>query len=132
MSRRGAQRDTYREDVAPAPQWILDAVARNRTIDITTTGARSGRPQRIEIWAWFADGAVYLTGTPGRRDWYANLKANPDFTFHLKRGVQADVPAKARTIEDPAERRAIFERLRPEQVDAWTAGAPLVEVEFSS
>jgi deazaflavin-dependent oxidoreductase (nitroreductase family) len=110
---------------------ILAALARNRTIDVTTTGAKSSRPQRIELWAWLADGVVYLTGTPGRRDWYANLKANPDFTFHLKRGVQADLPARARPIEEPTERRAIFERLRPEQVDAWTAGAPLVEVEFA-
>ena len=109
---------------------ILAALARDRTIDITTTGRTGGRPQRIEIWAWIADGVVYLTGTPGRRDWYANLKANPEFTFHLKRGVQADLPARARAIEDPAERRSIIERLRPEQVDAWTAGAPLVEVEF--
>ena len=60
---------------------VLEALARNRTIDITTIGAKSGRPQRIEIWAWVADGVVYLTGTPGRRDWYANLKANPQFTF---------------------------------------------------
>ena len=110
---------------------VLDALARDRTIDITTTGAKSGRPQRIEIWTWVADGTVYLTGSPGRRDWYANLKANPQFTIHLKRGVLADLPARARPIEDPAERRPIFERLRPEQVDAWTAGAPLVEVEFS-
>jgi deazaflavin-dependent oxidoreductase (nitroreductase family) len=110
--------------------WVLDALARDRTIDITTTGVKSGRPQRIEIWAWVADGTVYLTGTPGRRDWYANLKANPEFTFHLKRGVQADLPARARPIEERAERRAIFEKLRPEAVDPWTAGAPLVEVEF--
>jgi hypothetical protein len=110
--------------------WILEALARDRTIDITTSGAKSGRPQRIEIWAWVADGIVYLTGTPGRRDWYANLRTNPEFTFHLKRGVQADLPARAHPIEDPSERRPIFERLRPEQVDAWTAGAPLVEVEF--
>ncbi len=110
---------------------VLAALARDRTIDITTTGAKTGRSQRIEIWAWVADGVVYLTGTPGRRDWYANLHANPDFTFHLKRGMQADLPARARPIEDPSERRAIFERLRPEQVDAWTADAPLVEVEFS-
>jgi deazaflavin-dependent oxidoreductase (nitroreductase family) len=110
---------------------ILAALARDRTIDITTTGAKSGRPQRIEIWAWVADGVVYLTGTPGRRGWYANLKANTCFTVHLKRGAQADLPARARPIEDPAERRPIFERLRPEQVDAWTAGAPLVEVEFA-
>jgi deazaflavin-dependent oxidoreductase (nitroreductase family) len=112
-------------------EHVLSALARDRTIDITTTGAKSGRPQRIEIWAWVADGVVYLTGTPGRRDWYANLKANPEFTFHLKRGPQADLPARARPIEEPAERRPIFERLRPEQVDAWTAGAPLVEVEFA-
>lgn len=113
------------------PDWILDALSRDRTIDVTTIGRTSGRPQRIELWAWVADGVVYLTGTPGRRDWCANLKANLDFTFHLKRGAQADLPARARPIEDPTERRAIFERLRPEQVDAWTAGAPLVEVEFS-
>jgi deazaflavin-dependent oxidoreductase (nitroreductase family) len=110
---------------------VLAALVRDRTIDITTTGAKTGRPQRIEIWAWVLDGVVYLTGTPGRRDWYANLHANPAFTFHLKRGVQADLPARARPIEDPSERRAVFEKLRPEQVDAWTAGAPLVEVEFS-
>jgi deazaflavin-dependent oxidoreductase (nitroreductase family) len=109
---------------------ILAALARDRTIDVTTTGARSGRPRRIELWAWVADDRVYLTGTPGRRDWYANLRANPELTFHLKHGVQADLPARARPVEDEAERRAVFERLRPAQVDAWTAAAPLVEVEF--
>ena len=109
---------------------ILEALARDRTIDITTTGAKSGRPQRIEIWAWVADGAVYLTGTPGRRDWYANLLANRDFTFHLKHGVPADLAARARPIDDPDERRAVFEQVRPGQVEAWTAGSPLVEVEF--
>jgi deazaflavin-dependent oxidoreductase (nitroreductase family) len=109
---------------------ILAALARDRTIDVTTTGARSGEQRRIELWAWVADGTVYLTGTPGRRDWYANLRAHPELTFHLKHGVQADLPARARPIEDEAERRAVFERLRPEQAAAWTAGAPLVEVEF--
>jgi deazaflavin-dependent oxidoreductase (nitroreductase family) len=112
-------------------QWILDALSRNRTVDVTTVGAKSGRQRRIEIWAWVADGAVYLTGTPGPRDWYANLKANPDFTFHLKRGPRVVLPARARPIEDQAERRSVFERLRPTQVDAWTERAPLVEVEFS-
>ena len=113
-----------------APDWILDALARDRTIDVTTTGARSGRPQRIELWAWVTDGTVYLTGTPGRRDWYANLRADPEITFHLKRGAQADLPARARPIVDEAERRAIFEHLRPGRAEAWTAGSPLVEVEF--
>jgi deazaflavin-dependent oxidoreductase (nitroreductase family) len=110
---------------------ILEALRRHRTMDITTMGAKTGKPRRIEIWGWPDGDRLYLTGSPGRRDWYANLRANPDFTLHLKRGVEADVPARARPIEDTAQRRAIFERLRPTQVDAWTAGAPLVEVEFS-
>lgn len=112
---------------------VLDALTRNRTIDITTTGARSGRPQRIEIWAWVADGTVYLTGSPGRRGWYANLKATPEFTLHVKRGLQLDLPARARAIEDSSERRDVLTRVLGGSYDleAWIAGSPLVEVEFS-
>ena len=54
-------------------------------IDITTTGRKTGRPRRIEIRFHNIDGHLYITGTPGRpRDWYANLLAHPEFTFHLK------------------------------------------------
>jgi deazaflavin-dependent oxidoreductase (nitroreductase family) len=112
---------------------ILGALGRDRTVDITTTGAKSGQPRRIEIWTWSADGAVYLTGTPGRRDWYANLKAHPELVVHVKRGQQIDVPARARLIEDPAERRAVFSRLLSSRHDleAWVADAPLAELDFS-
>ena len=112
---------------------VFADLAENRTIDITTTGARSGEPRRIEIWAWPLDGVLYLTGSPGRRDWYANLKAEPAFTVHLKRGAQADLPAHARLIEDPEERRDVFTRLiggSGYDLEAWIAGSPLVEVEL--
>jgi deazaflavin-dependent oxidoreductase (nitroreductase family) len=114
---------------------VIAALARDRTIDVTTTGARTGRPRRIEIWAWPADGVVYLTGSPGRRDWYANLRANAEFTVHLKHGVQADLPARARPIEDPAERRAVFTRLlagTSYDLERWIAESPLAEVEFTT
>jgi hypothetical protein len=115
---------------------VLEALRRDRTIDITTTGARSGRSQRIEIWAWKLDGKIYLTGSPGRRDWYANLKANPEFTYHLKQSAVADLPARARPIEDPAEKRAVLEPLlsdygRPHYLDGWLERSPLVEVELA-
>jgi deazaflavin-dependent oxidoreductase (nitroreductase family) len=112
---------------------ILAALARDRTIDITTIGAKSGRPQRIEIWAWVGDGTVYLTGSPGRRGWYANLKADPEFTFHVKRGSQLDLAARARPIEDPVERLDVLTRVLGGSYDleAWVASSPLVEVEFS-
>ena len=112
---------------------VLAAVRENRTIDITTTGAQTGRLRRIEIWAWPLDGVLYLTGSPGRRDWYANLKAHPELTIHLKRGVAADVSAQARLIEDPAERRDVFTRMLAGSgydLEGWLAGSPLVEVEL--
>ena len=112
---------------------IPEPLVRDRAVDITTTGARSGQPQRIEIWTWIADDRVYLTGSPGQRDWYANLKANPELVVHVKRGERADLTARARPIEDPAERRAILGRLLAAtryDLEEWIARSPLAELEF--
>ena len=114
---------------------VRDALERDRTIDITTTGRRSGEPRRIETWFYNVDGRIFLSGTPGRRDWYANLAAQPEFTFHLKQSVRADLPARARLVTDPAERREIVEgifrgRAASGDVDGWVDGSPIAEVLF--
>lgn len=114
---------------------VRDALERDRTIDITTTGRRSGEPRRIETWFYNVGGRVFLSGTPGRRDWYANLVADPEFTFHLKQSVRADLPARARLVTDPAERREIVEgifgtRAASGDVDGWVDGSPIAEVVF--
>jgi deazaflavin-dependent oxidoreductase (nitroreductase family) len=116
-----------------------------RTIDITTTGAKTGRQRRIEIWFYRADGEIYLTTQPASRDWYANLLANPDFTFHLKHGVKADLAARAEPVLDPADRRRIFSsiiddlnqplhrgylRQPVEPLEQWMDGSPLMHVVF--
>ena len=59
---------------------IRRALARGHLIDITTTGRKTGEPRRLEMWFHNLDGRIYITGTPGRRDWYANLVAEPAFT----------------------------------------------------
>lgn len=116
---------------------IRNALDRDSTIDITTTGKKSSRPRRIEIWFRRVNGRTYITGTPGPRDWYANMLAAPRFIFHLKESVQADLPAHARPILDVEERRQIL--AAPEM--AWyhsqvssledlVRGSPLVEVIF--
>ena len=113
---------------------VEEALGRSRTVDITTYGRRSGEPQRIEIWTWIAEGRVYLTGSPGRRDWYANLKASPRLVVHVKRGEPVDLPARARPIEDEAERREVFERLLSAtryDLEAWVARSPLAELDFA-
>lgn len=114
---------------------IQHALDTERVIDITTTGRRSGEKHRIEIWFHQVDGECYITGLPGNRDWYANLLADPKFTFHLKQSVDADLPARAVPITDPDEKRPILEVVtervnskRP--LDEWVARSPLVRVEF--
>jgi deazaflavin-dependent oxidoreductase (nitroreductase family) len=100
------------------------------TVEITTIGRRSGRPRRIETWRYRAAGRWWLTGSPGARDWYANLLAHPDFTLHLKDG---DLPVRARPVTDPAERSRILGEIVPgqawaESLESWLAGSPLVEI----
>jgi deazaflavin-dependent oxidoreductase (nitroreductase family) len=114
---------------------IRAALEYDRVIDITTTGRRSGHPRRIETWFYNVDGRIYLSGTPGRRDWYANLQANPDFVFHLKQSTGAELPARARLVTDPAERREVVEGIfrtgaASGDVEGWVVGSPIAEVEF--
>jgi deazaflavin-dependent oxidoreductase (nitroreductase family) len=108
-------------------------------IDITTTGRKSDEPRRIEIVFHNFDGTVYISGfpRPQKRSWLANLEAHPDFTFHLKNDVKANLAATARSITDAAERRPILEQVKSSQ-EGWkdvdiedaVKMSPLVEVTF--
>ncbi|MDH3674787.1 MAG: nitroreductase/quinone reductase family protein [Anaerolineae bacterium] len=114
-------------------EQIEQALERDLTIDITTVGRKTGAPRRKEIWFHNLAGRLFITGLPGRRDWYANLVANPNFIFHLKESVQADLPAKARPITAEAERREIIARVHQKldgdrDLEAWVRDSPLVEV----
>jgi deazaflavin-dependent oxidoreductase (nitroreductase family) len=104
---------------------------------MTTIGRKTGTPHTVEIAFHNFDGTLYITGTPGTRDWYANLVANPRFTFHLKQSTQADLPARAIPITDEIERRRILTRVvqkwnRQEQLEAFVQSSPLVEVRLES
>ena len=115
---------------------IRRALENDQTIDITTTGRNSGQPRRIEVWRYRYDGRIFLSGSPGTRDWYANLLVNPEFTFHLKGSVQADLPAIAHPVTDETERRKVMPSILDElgrgsgDLEELVARSPLVEVEF--
>src|SRR2546423_1798122 len=116
---------------------VRRALECDRTVDITTKGRRTGQKRRIETWFWNLDGTIYLSGSPGRRDWLANLRANPDFTFHLKQSASADLAARAHPVDDPEERRRVMSRIleglgRASSLEQWVARSPLVEVELES
>jgi deazaflavin-dependent oxidoreductase (nitroreductase family) len=114
---------------------IQAALSRGGTVDITTTGRQTGEPRRVEIVFHRIDGRIWISGMPSprRRSWIANLAANPRMTFHLKGPIAvADLPATARIVDDPTERRTILERVarvwRRTDVDVMVAQSPLIEV----
>jgi hypothetical protein len=135
-------RDEVRQALMIGPSGSLE----DRTVDITTTGRRSGEPRRIEIVFYRFEDSVYLSGIPGPgpRAWLLNLAAEPRFIFHLKDRVDADLPAVATVITDPAERRRVlvafveeFNRRHgpdspwPEAVlEDWAKRSPLAKVSF--
>lgn len=135
-----------RDDVRQALSITASSTIEDRTIDITTTGRRSGEPRRIEIVFYRLGDDIYLSGIPGpkMRDWLANLAAQPHFTFHFKRGVVADLPATATVIADPAERRRVLaafveefnRRQGPDSawpkavLDEWVERSPLAKITF--
>jgi deazaflavin-dependent oxidoreductase (nitroreductase family) len=117
-------------------QRIRQALGQGHVIDITTTGRKTGQPRRIEIVFHAIDGRVYISGfpRPKKRSWLGNLEARPDFTFHLKGAVIADLSARAQPITDPAERQRLLTEVQktwPQvNLDDAVAMSPLVEVTF--
>ncbi len=112
---------------------IREALTKGGRIDITTTGRKSGQPHRIEIAFHNVDGRLYISGMPGfKRNYIANLVADPHFIFHLKDGVHADLTATARVITDDAERRDILPHIarawKRTDLDAMVDSSPLLEV----
>ena len=125
---------------------IGEALSKDRTIDIITIGAKSGLPRRIEIWFTNVNGRIIICGTPsakggkGRyspRDWLANLRAHPEFTFCLKESIKIELPAKAVEIVDPEDRRYLMSapetkwyRDQVDSIDDLVNESPIVEVFF--
>ena len=116
---------------------IEHALKSDGLIDITTVGRKTGKSKKIEIAFHNFDGVLYISGMPGRRDWYANLVANPQFTFHLKQSTRADFPARAIPITDEAERRRVLSKIvakwnQQDNLEAFVQSSPLVKVELES
>ncbi len=135
-----------REDVRDILMIDASTPMRRRTIDITTTGRRSGEPRRLETVFYRHGDDIYLSGYPAPRPraWLLNLCAEPRFVFHLKHGVVADLPAVATVITDPGIRRRILSPLVDEfnqrhgpdspfpivPLDEWVQNSPLARVTF--
>lgn len=108
---------------------------RNDYCYLTTTGRRTGRPHRIEIWYTAAGNTIYLLAGAGRSsDWVQNLVANPSVLVEVDGDVQ---PARGRVIEDADEaelaRTLVFDKYTPRyqgDLTAWRHRALPVAIDL--
>jgi deazaflavin-dependent oxidoreductase (nitroreductase family) len=100
------------DDERASRDTVRASLNHSQVIDLTTTGRRSGQPRRIEIFLHHEFGQLFISGMPRAdrtRDWIHNIAADPHVVVHLKQSVVADVPAVARVVTDPDERRPFIE-----------------------
>ena len=100
------------------PSQVRSAIASDLTIDIVAKVARSGLWRAVEIWYTRIEDRIVICGTPGStafreakyqpRNWLVNMKANPYFWFCLKESIQFCIPAKAKLMTSPHDRRLIM------------------------
>ena len=112
---------------------VLATLASSRTVELTTIGRRSGEPRTVEIWWFHINGRFVITGTPGRRDWYANVLSNPDVEISTSIGAFA---ATAVPIEDADFRRMVFTEpsaswySSQDELDRLLKTSPMVEIQL--
>jgi len=111
----------------------INLLHHSQVIDLTTTGRRTGRPRKIEIFLHDHDGLLFISGMPRAdrtRDWIHNVTADPHVILHLKQSMTADIPATARVVTDQAERRPLIEaaarRWGRSDVDEMLQHSPLI------
>ncbi len=112
---------------------LVGYLASTTTIDLTTHGRRSGNPSQVEIWWFHVEGRFIVTGTPGKRDWYANVLADPQVVVHTPRG---DFAGHATIVDDPGFRRRVFQHPNvgwyktQSDLDVLVATSPMIEIRF--
>src|SRR5262249_16353990 len=83
---------------------VIEAAARQREVQITTYGRKTGRPHRVTVWVSGDNGRLFVRSGGGLgRDWPQNLLTGGQGVLHVG-GM--DVPIRARHLTDVVETRA--------------------------
>ena len=104
---------------------------------LTTTGRRTGRPHRIEIWYAAHGQTLYLLSGGGRSsDWVQNLTADPTVLVEVDGDIR---PARGRVLDggDEAERARslVFSKYAPRcgvDLTGWRQGALPVAIDLAA
>ena len=104
---------------------------------VTTTGRRSGRPHRIEIWYARRGETLYLmSGGRRKSDWVQNLIADPAVVVEVDGDTRS---GSARVLEDAGDEEArarglVFDKYSArfeENLVAWRDAALPVAIDLS-
>jgi deazaflavin-dependent oxidoreductase (nitroreductase family) len=83
----------------------LQAATREREVQLTTLGRKTGKPRRVTIWIGTDGTRLYIRSGQGmRRHWPQNLLAKGEGVVRLGK---SEVKVKPRLVTDPAEARAV-------------------------
>jgi len=105
------------EPPLPEVSAALARIANASTIELTTTGRKTGKPHTKPIW-FVVDGGkiVVQAGKDGKTDWYQNLAESPtatvrqgDYTFRVR----------AKRVEDSARVEVIHRLFLNKYTSAW-------------
>jgi deazaflavin-dependent oxidoreductase (nitroreductase family) len=106
-------------DEPPLPE-VAAALARVKdrsTIELTTTGRKSGKEHTKPIWFVVSDGKIVVqAGKDGKTDWYQNLLKTPT---GVARQDGYLFRVRAREVTDPARVEAIHRLFTDKYTSAW-------------
>jgi deazaflavin-dependent oxidoreductase (nitroreductase family) len=107
-----------------------ETAAREKEVELTTFGRKSGKPSRHIIWITALDGRIYVrSGVGMTRDWPKNLAANGRAVLHM---AGQDLPVRGRHVTDPAEARRMHAPVKAKysaERPASTGDAPVTPAE---
>lgn len=106
-----------------ASAYVTDdvrAIEDESTVDLVTTGRKSGQPRRATIW-FVTDGErIYVqSGKDGGTDWYRNLEKTPAVALEFP---SRRLSGRAQPIDDADEIKRVHELFRKKYWLARLAG----------
>ena len=118
------------------PARVIRSLDTREYCYLTTTGRRSGRPHRIEIWFAAArdgrDRIYLLAGGREGADWVRNLRAHPDVRVDI--GTRTFTGTASVIEGDPDEamgRRLVYEKYRArDELEEWRDSALPIAVDL--
>jgi hypothetical protein len=107
-----------RGTAAPVAE-TLAGLRDQRTVEITTTGRRTGNPHTVTVWFAVEGDTLYLSTLDPTRDWVRNAQKTPAVRLDFGGTV---LVGELHPVTDPALDEKIRQGLRDKYWVAWAGG----------